>query len=76
MMMPAQSLIPKGDVKLRDYDPDYHGDEDKESAAGKLIKLQEKMEVLQERLYAEGKQSRFILFEAMDAAGKDWTIEK
>ncbi len=74
--MSTQLLIPKGEVKLSDYEPDYHGDDDKESAASKLLTLQEKMEVLQERLYAEGKQSLLIVLQAMDAAGKDGTIEK
>ncbi|MBC7871562.1 MAG: polyphosphate kinase 2 family protein, partial [Chitinophagaceae bacterium] len=74
--MSTQLLIPKGEVKLSDYEPDYHSDDDKESAADKLVKLQEKMEVLQERLYAEGKQSLLIVLQAMDAAGKDGTIEK
>ncbi|MGH8609199.1 MAG: polyphosphate kinase 2 family protein, partial [Gammaproteobacteria bacterium] len=33
------------------------------------------LDELQERLYAEGEQALLIVFQAMDAAGKDSTIE-
>jgi PPK2 family polyphosphate:nucleotide phosphotransferase len=35
----------------------------------------ERLDVLQERLYAEGRRSLLVVFQAMDAAGKDGTIE-
>lgn len=38
--------------------------------------LHDKMSDLQERLYAEGKQSLLIILQAMDAGGKDGTIKK
>src|SRR5690606_11020979 len=39
-------------------------------------KLEEKLAVLQERLYAESKQSLHIVLQAMEAGGKDSTIKK
>ncbi len=40
----------------------------------KLKKLQQKLALLQEQIQAEGKHSVLIIFQAMDAAGKDSTI--
>lgn len=62
-------------VSLADYDPEYH-DGDKKHAPKELAKLQERLFELQERLYAENKQSLLIILQAMDAAGKDSTIRK
>jgi len=60
-------------VSLTDYDPDYC-EGDKKSALAQLAKLQDRLFSLQERLYAENKQSLLIILQAMDAAGKDSTI--
>lgn len=40
-----------------------------------LEKNQEQMAILQDRLYAENKESVLIIFQAMDAAGKDSAIK-
>ncbi len=71
-------LVPKSGskVKLQDYDPDFRGDYDKAKAVAETDQLQDKLENLQERLYAENKQSLLIVFQAMDAGGKDGTIGK
>lgn len=76
--MANQALIPPFDqaVRLSDYDPDYHGDFTKESAALAVRRLQKQMQTLQERLYAENKQSLLIVLQALDAGGKDSTIKK
>ncbi|MBI1278476.1 MAG: polyphosphate kinase 2 family protein [Anaerolineaceae bacterium] len=63
-------------VKLQQYDPDFHEDLDEASADLELIKLKEKLEDLQEILYAEGKQSLLVVFQAMDTGGKDGVIRK
>jgi PPK2 family polyphosphate:nucleotide phosphotransferase len=62
-------------VSLADYDPDYH-DGNKKHAEEQLSDLQKRLFALQERLYAENKQSLLIILQAMDAAGKDSTIRK
>jgi PPK2 family polyphosphate:nucleotide phosphotransferase len=46
-------------------------DDDNEQALGKL---NDKLVKLQARLFAENKQSLLVVFQAMDAAGKDGTI--
>ena len=76
--MAEQRLIPKiGDkVNLKDYDPDYTGNKDKDSARKETQKLEGKLAELQEKLYAQGSQSLLIVLQAMDAGGKDSTIKK
>lgn len=64
-----------GKVSLADYDPEY-AEGDKKRAVKELTALQERLFELQERLYAENKQSLLIILQAMDAAGKDSTIRK
>ena len=62
-------------VRLSQVDPDATGDyASKDQAEKTLEKLQEKFSSLQERLYAEAKQSLLLVFQAMDTGGKDGAI--
>ena len=63
--------------KLRDYDPaDTAGLRiDKKKAKKALAKDIERLSDLQERLYAQDRWSVLLVFQAMDAAGKDSTIK-
>lgn len=63
-------------ISLSDFDPDFHGKDDKQDVVAATDKLQERLQELQERLYAEGKQSLLIVLQAMDTGGKDSTIRK
>jgi PPK2 family polyphosphate:nucleotide phosphotransferase len=76
--MAEQRLAPKiGEkVKLKDYDPGYTGNLDKESAHEQEKKLEIKLAELQEKLYAQNSQALLIVLQAMDAGGKDGTIKK
>ena len=47
----------------------------KKSSAGRLDEDLARLDELQERLYAEGRRALLVVFQAMDAAGKDSTIE-
>lgn len=67
---------PGSEVLLKHYDPDYHGDYDEASADEELTELKNKLESLQEKLYAENKQSLLVVFQAMDTGGKDGAIRK
>lgn len=49
-------------------------DGDKEAGKAQLAKLNRRLEELQELLYAEGKHKVLIVFQAMDAGGKDGAI--
>lgn len=59
-----------------DYDPNYTGDyRDKSESEGKLKSDVERLIAFQNILYAQNKYAVLILFQAMDAAGKDSTIK-
>lgn len=61
--------------EVRDFDADYTAGMKKEAAAVLLQKNVETMTQLQERLYADDRHAVLVVFQAMDAAGKDGTIE-
>ena len=69
-----------GDFSLADFDPsDTQGLDEKQhkkEAREVLDENQERLGALQERLYAESKQSLLLVLQAMDTAGKDSTIRK
>jgi PPK2 family polyphosphate:nucleotide phosphotransferase len=46
----------------------------KDEALAELEQVKERLDVLQQRLYAEDKRSVLLVIQAMDAAGKDGTI--
>ena len=62
-------------VKLADFDPDDRGHFDRDEADAEEDRLEKRLAVLQERLYAEGKQALLVVLQALDAGGKDGTIK-
>jgi PPK2 family polyphosphate:nucleotide phosphotransferase len=60
---------------LADHATDDKAGQDKQSSELQRAKDLERLDELQERLYAEGTRSLLVVFQAMDAAGKDGTIE-
>jgi PPK2 family polyphosphate:nucleotide phosphotransferase len=70
--------VPPGEkVRLKNIDPSDKGNyKSKEEPVARHLELQEKLNTLQERLYAEGKQSLLIVFQAMDTGGKDGAGKK
>lgn len=62
--------------KLKDIDPDETPGLDSKEEAGQLLEQTvQRMGELQERLYAQDRWSVLLIFQAMDAAGKDSTIK-
>jgi PPK2 family polyphosphate:nucleotide phosphotransferase len=62
--------------RLKEFDPADTGRWDsQESAAEKLQKDIARMADLQDKLYAQNRWSLLLIFQAMDAAGKDGTIK-
>jgi PPK2 family polyphosphate:nucleotide phosphotransferase len=62
-------------LKLNKIDPNFKNKhEDKDSAEAETAEHADKMRELQYLLYAEGKRSLLICLQALDAAGKDGTI--
>jgi PPK2 family polyphosphate:nucleotide phosphotransferase len=64
--------------RLRDFDPDdtlQYGSEDKPRAQEALRKGVDHLAALQDMLYAQDRWSVLLIFQAMDAAGKDGAIK-
>ena len=67
---------PDKKFRLEDHDPGFTGRfESKEDGKRHLEKGLEKLRDLQERLYAQDQWAVLLIFQAMDAAGKDSVIE-
>jgi PPK2 family polyphosphate:nucleotide phosphotransferase len=67
---------PKKGFSLRDYSTRYEGDTlSKESATELLERGKKKLSEIQEMLYAHNKYRVLIIFQAMDAAGKDGAVK-
>jgi PPK2 family polyphosphate:nucleotide phosphotransferase len=63
-------------LRLKDHDPSFTGGyHSKDEAKSALVEGLERMCALQERLYAQDSWSLLLIFQAMDAAGKDSTIQ-
>ena len=62
--------------RLKDFDPgDTHKFKSKDHAAEMLEHSLERLSEMQDRLYAQDEFSLLLIFQAMDAAGKDGTIK-
>ncbi len=80
----ALRVKPGTSVDLSTIDPDstpqwsdkQSGDvSNKEAGKARVLELNERLESLQELLYAEGKHRILVVIQAMDAGGKDGTIK-
>ena len=62
-------------ISLKDYDPDWTGSiKDKKEAVTLLEDGVKQLAKQQDRLYAQDTYALLMVFQAMDAAGKDGTI--
>ncbi len=70
-------IVPAGKrISLRDYDPGYTGEySSKDEAGEKLKKDIKRLAELQDVLYAQNVHAPLMVFQAMDAAGKDSAIK-
>ena len=77
IMKTEKFLVREGTkLNLKKHQTDFTGDyKDKKAAEADLQKNIEKLAVLQDVLYAESKHALLIVFQAMDAAGKDGAIK-
>ena len=74
-MLDALIVRPGSAARLEQRDPrDTLDLPKKEDAAEELDALLEELELLQERLYAEGTRSVLVVLQGLDASGKDGTI--
>ena len=69
-------VTPGKKIRLQDFDPEYTGKfKGKEEAARKLEDDVSELAELQDVLYAHNTYASLIIFQAMDAAGKDGAIK-
>lgn len=67
-------ISPGMKVNLAEFDPDDTGGRKKEAAQKETERLTARLGELQEVLWAENKRSVLLVFQAMDAGGKDGAI--
>jgi PPK2 family polyphosphate:nucleotide phosphotransferase len=70
----SQFKIKHGKFSLNDYDTAYTNGYQKEDVEGFLTDLIKQIAVLQTEFYAANSHSLLVIFQAMDAAGKDSAI--
>ena len=75
MKSPVVTACPGHKIKLSKIDPDDTGGYNKEEALQRSSELREKIDQLQEILYAERRRSLLLIFQAMDTGGKDGAIK-
>ena len=67
---------PEKKFSFKDYDPEFTGKyKDEEEASEKLEKDIQRLAKMQDILYAQDTYAMLLIFQAMDAAGKDGTIK-
>jgi len=66
---------PNAKFQLKNFSTTYEGHLDKDTGKLELEKVKEGLDAYQEVLYASGTHSILVIFQAMDAAGKDSVIE-
>jgi PPK2 family polyphosphate:nucleotide phosphotransferase len=67
---------PGSKISLSDFDTDYTGEALSKKEAGQLLEEgREHLAEIQEKLYAHDRYSILIIFQAMDAAGKDGAVK-
>lgn len=74
--MRHQPTVIKGRIRLKDFATDYCAGLEKEPTQPRTKKQAKKIAALQERLYAEGRQTVLLLFQGLDASGKDGAIKE
>ena len=72
--MKEQPVVIKGKIRLRDFAPDYCGGLEKEKAKEKTCEYGECIGDLQQLLYANSSHAVLLLFQGMDASGKDGSV--
>ncbi|HUR59371.1 MAG TPA: PPK2 family polyphosphate kinase [Opitutaceae bacterium] len=74
--MPQQPTVIKGRIRLKDFATDYCAGLEKEATKRQTKKCAKQIAALQERLYASSEQAVLLLFQGLDASGKDGAVKK
>jgi PPK2 family polyphosphate:nucleotide phosphotransferase len=74
--MPRHSHVIQGRIKLRDFDPAFHAGIKKRDAKMHAKRCAKRIAELQELLYANSNRSILLVFQGLDASGKDGSVRK
>jgi PPK2 family polyphosphate:nucleotide phosphotransferase len=74
--MPRHSFVVKSRVRLKDIPPDEHGGLKKKKAKKTAKNCARRIGELQELLYAQPDVSLLLIFQGLDASGKDGAIRR
>src|SRR4051812_11753491 len=72
--MRSQPVVVRGRIKLKHFDPGWHDSEDKDRAKKRTKKLGRRIGEMQGLLYANARQAVLLIFQGIDASGKDGAI--
>src|SRR5882762_11997178 len=72
--MKKQPAIITGRIRLKDFAPDYCGRQEKVGTKERTEALGRRIGHLQPLLYANSRQAVLLIFQGMDASGKDGAI--
>lgn len=72
--MKKQPVVITDKIALRRFDPGYRGRRDKAKTKEQSDKLGRKIGTLQQLLYANSRHALLLIFQGMDASGKDGAI--
>lgn len=71
----SQPLEAIGKIRLRDFHPGYHAGCDKDETKSETKQLCQRIGEMQRLLYANSSQTVVLLFQGMDASGKDGAVK-
>jgi PPK2 family polyphosphate:nucleotide phosphotransferase len=74
--MPEQPVVVRNKIKLSHFDPAYCAGRDKDETKRATRKFGKRIAELQELLYANSDRAVLLLFQGLDASGKDGAIRK
>ena len=72
--MKHQPVVIQGKIKLKDFDPAFCGGLEKEKTKKLTARLSRRIGELQPLLYANARHSVLLIFQGMDASGKDGAV--
>ena len=75
MKTSAVKVSPGQEIRLSKIDPEDTGRLTKKKACERVAELRERIDELQEKLYAEHERSLLVIFQALDTGGKDGAIK-
>ncbi len=74
--MASQPVVIRGKIRLKHFDPDFHDGRDKKKTKARTDALARRIDHLQSLLFANARQSVVLLFQGLDASGKDGAIKE